>query len=61
MVAAELMGGVYWQLLKKLEANQFNVFGAQPIRVTKSQKLFLILRSWICYAAGLRKPNYGTP
>ncbi len=61
MVAAELMGCVYWQLLKKLEANQFNVFGPEPIRLPKSRKLFLILRSWICHAAGLRKPNYGTP
>ncbi len=61
MVAAELMGSVYWQLLKKLEANQFNVFGAEPLRLPKSQKLFLILRSWLCFAIGLRKSSYGTP
>ena len=30
MVAAELMGSVYWRLLLKLERQQFNVFGAQP-------------------------------
>ena len=30
MVAAELMGSVYWQLLLKLERNQFNVFGPKP-------------------------------
>ena len=49
MVAAELMGSIYWQLLKKLKANQFNVFGAEPIRIPKSQKQFLILRSWACF------------
>ena len=30
MVAAELMGSVYWRLLHKLERQQFNVFGPQP-------------------------------
>ena len=32
MVAAELMGSVYWRLLQKLERQQFNVFGPQPTR-----------------------------
>ena len=27
MVAAELMGAVYWRLLQKLEARQIQVFG----------------------------------
>ena len=31
MVAAELMGSVYWRLVQKLERGKFNVFGAQPI------------------------------
>lgn len=29
MVAAELMGSVYWRLLRKLEARQFNVLGME--------------------------------
>jgi phytoene synthase len=61
MVAAELMGSVYWQLLKKLEANQFNVFGAQPIRISKPQKLALIFRAWLRFACNSKTPNYGTP
>ena len=61
MVAAELMGSVYWQLLKKLEANQFNVFGEQRVRLHKSQKLFLIFRSWRRYVCHSSAPNYGTP
>ena len=61
MVAAELMGAVYWQLLKKLEAKQFNVFGKPSIRVSKPQKLALIFRSWLRYVCNSRAPNYGTP
>jgi phytoene synthase len=61
MVAAELMGSVYWQLLKKLEANEFNVFGDQPVRLPKAKKLFLIFRSWLRYVSNSNAPNYGTP
>jgi phytoene synthase len=61
MVAAELMGSVYWQLLKKLEANEFNVFGDQPVRLAKAQKLVLIFRSWLRYVGNSNAPNYGRP
>jgi phytoene synthase len=61
MVAAELMGSVYWQLLKKLEANQFNVFGEKPVRIRKPQKLVLIFRAWLRFACDSKTPNYGTP
>src|SRR5215831_7966711 len=37
MVAAELMGTVYWRLLHKLEERQFNVFGPEPTRLNKIQ------------------------
>ena len=33
MVAAELMGSVYWRLFQKLERKRFNVFGPQPLRL----------------------------
>ena len=61
MTAAELMGSVYWRLLRKLEAQQFNVFGPQPTRLSKLQKLLLILRTWIRQSCGTLTPNYGTP
>jgi phytoene synthase len=61
MVAAELMGSVYWRLLQKLEAIQFNVFGPEPTRLGKAQKLGLILRTWLRFASGAMSPNYGTP
>ena len=60
MVAAELMGTVYWRLLRKLERRQFDVFGPQPTRLTKGQKLFLILRAAVRFAAGALTPSYGT-
>ncbi|MBC8097528.1 MAG: presqualene diphosphate synthase HpnD [Akkermansiaceae bacterium] len=61
MVAAELMGSVYWRLLRKLERRQFNVFGPEPTRLTKAQKLLLIFRSWYRFFSGAMSPNYGTP
>jgi len=61
MVAAELMGSVYWRLLRKLEARQFNVLGLEPTRLSKTHKLALILQTWIRFATGAFTPNYGTP
>jgi phytoene synthase len=61
MVAAELMGSIYWLLLKKLEASQFNVFGDQPVRLHKSQKLVLIFRAWLRFVCNSKAPNYGAP
>jgi len=60
MVAAELMGSVYWRLLQKLEQHQFNVFGPSPTRLHAGQKLLLILRAWLRLASGAMTPDYGT-
>ena len=60
MVAAELMGTVYWRLLRKLEFNRYNVFGPQPVRLSKPHKLALVIRSWLRFALGATTPNYGT-
>jgi phytoene synthase len=59
MVAAELMGNVYWRLLQKLEQEKFNVFGAKPLKLSKPQKLALILQSWLRHATGSTVSNYG--
>jgi len=59
MVAAELMGSVYWRLLRKLEGQKFNVFGPTPTRLNKGQKLFLIFKAWYRFASGAMSPNYG--
>jgi phytoene synthase len=61
MAAAELMGSVYWRLLRKLELQHFDVFGPNPTRLSKTQKLLLIFRTWYRVLSGAVVPNYGTP
>lgn len=59
MVAAELMGSVYWQLLRKLERQNFNIFGPELTRLNKGEKALLILRSWFRFVSGAASPTYG--
>jgi len=59
MVAAELMGSVYWRLLGKLERQRFNVFGPHPTRLGRGQKLLLIFQTWCRLVSGAAAPNYG--
>jgi len=59
MAAAELMGSVYWRLLKKLERKKFNVFGLKPLGLSKPQKLALIFQSWLKFSFGGAAGNYG--
>ncbi len=61
MVAAELMGSVYWKLFRKLEAKRFDVFGPKPTRLSKGHKLLLVARSWVRTVSGTLTPDYGTP
>jgi phytoene synthase len=61
MVAGELMGSVYWQLLQKLERQQFNVFGPKPTRLNKVQKSLLVVQAWLRLVFGSTTPNYGMP
>jgi phytoene synthase len=61
MVAAELMGSIYWRLLQKLEREKFNVFGGHTIRVSRPQKLLLIFCSWLRFVSGSKTADYGTP
>jgi phytoene synthase len=59
MATAELMGSVYWKLLRKLERRRFNVFDHGETRLTKFQKLLLIFRMWYRVWRGNLLPNYG--
>jgi len=58
MVAAELMGAVYWRLLRKLERRRFNVFGRARTRLSKGQKLEMIFADWVKFAAGSGSAAY---
>ena len=59
MVAAELMGSVYWRLLQKLERGKFDVFGPRPLKLSKPHKLALIFSSWLRFTSGSTSPGYG--
>jgi phytoene synthase len=60
MVAAELMGSVYWRLLQKLERGKFDIFGPQALKLGKPHKLALIFQSWLRHATGSTAAGYGT-
>jgi phytoene synthase len=61
MLAAELMGSVYWRLLCKLERQRFNVLGPEITRLNRALKLLLIVRTWSRFLFGAVSPNYGYP
>ena len=58
MLAAEMMGRVYWRLLKRLEGCSFNVFTEQRIRVPKATKILLLLSTWLGTSLGMGRPPY---
>jgi phytoene synthase len=59
MVAAELMGSVYWRLFQKLEQREFNVFGPGLVRLSRPHKIALILRAWLRHLTGSTTSDYG--
>lgn len=59
MVAAELMGSVYWRLLRKLERERFPVLAPEPVRLGRMQKLLLILLAWCRVKTGIPFARYG--
>jgi len=59
MIAAELMAAVYWQLLLRLEARQFNVFGPGLTKLSRGRKLLLVLQAWWRARQGAFAPSYG--
>jgi len=59
MIAAELMGSVYWRLLRELERRRFDVFGPRPARLSRAEKMRLVLRTWWRLKVNAASPNYG--
>ena len=59
LVAAELMGAVYWRLLLKLEQRRFDVFHGPPVRLSRACKIALILRTWYRHATDQPGSDYG--
>jgi phytoene synthase len=60
MIAAELMGTVYWRLLGQLERRRYDVFAPPPARLSRAEKLGLVLRTWFRLVSGAAAANYGT-
>ncbi|MCX8107767.1 MAG: presqualene diphosphate synthase HpnD [Verrucomicrobiae bacterium] len=61
MIAAEAMGAVYWRLLVRMKQSGFNTLGPNRPRLSKPEKLYLLLRTWWRIRTGAGVPNYGTP
>lgn len=59
LIAAELMGAVYWRLLLRLERRGFNVFEGAPVRVPRWQKALLVFLTWYRQARGVSCSDYG--
>ena len=52
LIAAEIMGGIYYALLQEIEARRFQVFG-ERITLPARRKVVIALRRWA--AARLRR------
>lgn len=59
MIAAELMGAVYWRLLLRLRRRAFNVFTHHRLRLSKPHKAILILGGWLQLRLGGMTSPYG--
>ncbi len=52
LVAAEIMGGIYFGILERIEAAGYDVFSSR-IRVPRPERLLIALRIWACSTLGL--------
>jgi phytoene synthase len=55
LVAAEIMGTIYQDILRRIEANGHDVF-AHIIRVPRPSRLLIALTTWARVLSGLRLP-----
>ena len=55
LVAAEIMGGIYQEILRRIERRSYDVF-SQVIRVPRPARLLVAIRTWVRTLAGLRLP-----
>ncbi len=59
LATAELMGAVYWKVLRRLEKRSFDVFNHPLARLNKAGKAWLILNLWVEKKLGFFRPHYG--
>jgi phytoene synthase len=58
LVAAEIMGGIYYEILRRIERNRYNVF-ASRIRVPKPARAFVALSVWMRSRIGMTGMRLG--
>lgn len=58
LVAAEIMGGIYFGILRRIEASGYDVFSAR-IRVPRPARALIALRIWLRSLLGLSPAAYG--
>jgi phytoene synthase len=56
LVAAEIMGAIYQDILRRIEQRQYDVF-SEVIRVPRPARLLIAVKTWIRTLAGLRVPT----
>ena len=61
LVASEAMGGIYWRLLGKLRAVQYNVFqsNGRRLKINHLDKLGIGLKTWLRSRRKSYTPDYG--
>jgi 15-cis-phytoene synthase len=57
LVAAEIMGGIYYGILERIERAGYDVFGRR-IRVPRPQRALIAFRIWIKNALGMQKSEF---
>ena len=59
LIAAEIMGAIYQEILRRIERSGFDVF-SQIIRVPRPRRLTIALTTWARTLVGLRAPMWRT-
>jgi phytoene synthase len=56
LVAAEIMGAIYQDILRRIEERRYDVF-REVIRVPRPARFLIALKTWVRTLAGLRVPS----
>ncbi len=59
LVASEMMAGVYWRILRKIEKSGYQVLSPRLTKLSKFQKLGLVARSAVRYWLNVNASDYG--
>jgi 15-cis-phytoene synthase len=58
LVAAEIMGGIYFEILRRIARKGYDVF-SERIRVPRPQRAVIALRLWIRASLGMQNSAFG--